>query len=286
MRKDILLPGMALGGGAVCFALRRWQLSSAFREETGLFVHGAPATCALLGVTALLLVLFLVLLQGKPKRPPDFLSAFRCPQAGQMTVLAAAGLLLAAAGLLYLRDGLAQLQLWQLASPLERQSTQLTLAGTQLVTGVLCLPAGAAVLLLGRAAYRGEVPDLASRLASFPAFAGLVWTFSVHTQNGTQPVLLRYGFTLAAAVCFTLAHYYFAGFLFGRALPRRTAFFALAGTVLGLTALADFPDLSAAALILALCLSSLAFVRALLCNAYGAGWPEASPAQEDENHDD
>ena len=47
MRKDIFLPALAVAGGAAGFFLRRWQLASAYLPETGLFVHGAPATLAL-----------------------------------------------------------------------------------------------------------------------------------------------------------------------------------------------------------------------------------------------
>ena len=50
MRKDIYLPVLALAGGIGGFFLRRWQLASAYLPEAGLFVHGAPATYALLGL--------------------------------------------------------------------------------------------------------------------------------------------------------------------------------------------------------------------------------------------
>ena len=36
MRKDILLPGVAVAGGAAGFLLRRWELSTAFEPDTGL----------------------------------------------------------------------------------------------------------------------------------------------------------------------------------------------------------------------------------------------------------
>ena len=40
MRKDILLPALSLTGGVTGFFLRRWQLSTAYRSEVGLFSHG------------------------------------------------------------------------------------------------------------------------------------------------------------------------------------------------------------------------------------------------------
>ena len=51
MRKDILLPGVAVAGGAAGFLLRRWELSTAFEPDTGLPVAGAPATWALIALT-------------------------------------------------------------------------------------------------------------------------------------------------------------------------------------------------------------------------------------------
>ena len=94
--------------------------------------------------------------------------------------------------------------------------------------------------------------------------AGLCWMFSVNLRYSTEPVLMRYGLGLAAAGLLMLAHLHFAGFLFGRSRPRRAVFYALAGALLGLTALADGPAWWEAALTLAFVLSALAFARALL----------------------
>ena len=61
MRKDIALPVLALAGGGACLALRRWQLAAALDPETELF-RSVPATPVLIGVLALLALLFLVLI--------------------------------------------------------------------------------------------------------------------------------------------------------------------------------------------------------------------------------
>lgn len=288
MRKDIILPGLALAGGAAGFALRKWQLISAFHPETGLFDHGAPATYALLALVALMGVLFLLLLRGEIKRPDDFLPAFRCPQSGQMTVWAAAGLLFFASALLLFMDGAQQFQVWQYTPPLERDPTQFTLVIAKLLTGLLSLPAGAALLLMGKSAYRGCVPDTLGYLAPMPAFAGLVWLFFTHLEHGTEPILMRYGFTLSAAALLMLAHYDFSGFLFGRCHPRRALFLGLLGTVVGLTALADGRSLAVTVLTMAFVLSALGFSRALLVNCFGPSWPERMPsgAQDTELNED
>lgn len=285
MRKDILLPALALTGGTAGFFLRRWQLATAYRPETGLFTHGAPATLALLGLMGMLAVIFLLLIWDKGEKPEDFLAAFRCPSAGQMTLLASAGLLLMAAGALGLWEGLQSIQLWRLAP----EGYQLSTLASQLLAGALCLPAGLAILLMGRMTYREELNDAACRLAPLPALAGLVWLFACHLRHGIEPVLMRYGFQLAAALLLTLAHYYIAGFLFGRPCRRRAAFLSLMGAALGIVSLADRPDLFSAVAAIAYSLSALAFARALLRATFGPPWPKRlegrMPPPEEEKTD-
>lgn len=283
MRKDIALPALAAAGGAAGFVLRRWQLASAYVPETGLFIHGAPATYALLGLTGLLILAFALGIRGDKEGPEDYLPAFGCPEAGQMTVLAASGLLMMLAGALGLKDGLAVFQMWR-AAP---EAYPFSNAGAQLLSSALCLPAGLGVLLMGRAAYRDELDDWACRLAPFPALAGLVWLFAAHLRHGVEPVLMKYGFTLFAVLLLTLAHYCAAAFLYGRPRRRRTAFLTLSGAAMGIVSLADRPDLFTAAATLAFSLSALALGRALLRNTFGPPWPEAErmPPPEEENTD-
>lgn len=286
MRKDITLPALALAGGAAGFLLRRWQLASAYVPETGLFVRGAPATWALLGLTALLALAFFVLVRRQPEGLDDFLPAFGSPSEGQMTVFTAAGILLFAAGAFGLREGAAGLQEWR-SDP---AMYQLSVPVSRLLAGALCVPAGFGVLLMGRMAYRGEMNDTACALAPVPALAGLVWLFSTHLEHGTEPVLMKYGFGLFAALALTLAHYYAAGFLYGRPRPRRFLFFALLGAALGITSLAGSSSLAVCTITLALTLSALTLSFALLHNAFGPPRPKRlegqtpSPEEDAENN--
>ncbi len=277
MRRDIFLPVLAVAGGVAGFFLRRWQLASAYDPETELFVHSAPATGALLGLTALLALAFLLAVLKKKEGLDDFLPAFGSPGTGQMTIFAAAGLLMMAAGMAGLFSGLRAIQLWQLAP----EEYQLSTLATRLLAAALCLPAGNAVLLMGRMAYRGELDKLACFLSPFPALAALVWLFSTHLEHGTEPVLMKYALGLFAALLLTLAHYCVAGFLYGKPRPRGTLFFALTGVALGITALADGPDLFAAVATAAFSLSALGFARALLAGP----WPERMPPPEEEEQD-
>ena len=80
MRKDILLPGVAVVGGAAGFLLRRWELSTAFEPDTGLPVAGAPATWALIALTVVVAAVLAVLCRGTHRVfPGGYDEAFGAP---------------------------------------------------------------------------------------------------------------------------------------------------------------------------------------------------------------
>lgn len=268
MRKDILLPGLAVGGGAACLVLRQWQLRSAYDAGTQLFSHGAPATYALLLLTVLLGAALAALVQGG-KGPSDFLSAFRCPSPLYMAGMAASAFLFLAAGALGLMCGLDELTLWRL----DPKGHLLTYPAALLLCALLCFPSCLACLMLGKGAYRGQPARSCALAALCPAGAGLVWLFATHLEHSTDPILMGYGFSLAAAALLMLAHYETAAFFQGRPHPRRALFFALMGTVLGLTSLLDGLPPFFAVLTAAFLLSALSGACALARNLFGPPWP-------------
>ena len=154
MRKDIALPVLALAGGGACLALRRWQLAAALDPETELF-RSVPATPVLIGVLALLALLFLVLIQGGGK-PEDYPAAFRCPSSLYMTLVTAGSLLLLAAAALGTLGFFRAFQLW-------RDGLGQGLPVMELLAAVLCIPSAAALMILGRGHYRGRPARLLSR---------------------------------------------------------------------------------------------------------------------------
>ncbi|MGI5962710.1 MAG: hypothetical protein ACOX7N_03220 [Lawsonibacter sp.] len=269
MRRDILLPTLAAIGGAVGFALRRWQLTAGYDPDTQLFVHNHPAKAALILLILGLLVSFAVLIRGA-KGPSDFLSAFHCPYTGYMTGMATAGLLLLGAAGLGLINGMQQLALWR-SDP---ESQMLTYPLAILFSAVLCIPAGPSALLLGQAAYRGEVAENRSLLAVFLPIAALSWLFTFHLGHGTDPILMGYGFSLAAITLLMLAQYELAAFFHGRPHPRRYLFFALSGGMLGLLSLADPTTPFFVVLTISFTLSSLVGAWAVLRNTFGPPWPK------------
>ena len=65
MRKEIVLPSLAVGGGIVGLILRRWELATAFEADTGLVTPNMPSTWALIIWSAVLAVVFILLCRGK-----------------------------------------------------------------------------------------------------------------------------------------------------------------------------------------------------------------------------
>lgn len=269
MRKDIFLPGLAVGCGILGFGLRWWQWSAGYDQETQLFLAGHPAFYALLLLAAVGTALLLLALRGIPRAVQEA-NPFRCPSPIYITVMTAAALLFLAAGALGLLEGISQLSLWR-AAP---DSHPLTYPAALLLCALLAFPAGAAALLLGRSGYRGEPSPALPLLVNFPPLSALAWVFASHLVSGTDPILLRYGVALAAAVFLLLAHYYVAAFFHEQPHPFRAAFTALVGAALGLTALADRPALFQCAMTGACVLSALANTWVLLRNTYGPPWPK------------
>ena len=265
MRKDIALPVLALAGGGACLALRRWQLAAALDPETELF-RSVPATPVLIGVLALLALLFLVLIQGGGK-PEDYPAAFRCPSSLYMTLVTAGGLLLLAAAALGTLGFFRAFQLW-------RDGLGQGLPVMELLAAVLCIPSAAALMILGRGHYRGGLPACYPGLTTLPGYAALPWLVGIYQEYSRDPVVLRFADMILAVVCAVLALYFAASFAFRHPRPRLCLFFSLMGIVLNLEALANGQSLFFTALTAAAVLVLLAQSWALLRTCFGPAWPE------------
>lgn len=264
MGKKIILPGLALLGGALGFGLRRRQWAVEYDTVTHLFHCDHPITMnlALLGVGLALLMLVL-LLWVRPNEADG--RVFHCASPIYVGAMVAAGLLFFIGGAMTLLEGLDQLALWQRHPEVH----VFTYPAALLAGGVLAFLSGLATLILGRSSYQGSSPALLPFWVCFPPLSALVWVFSFHLDHGTDPVLMAYGVSLAAAVCLLLAHYHIAAFFHDRPAPRRLAFAALMGTALGLVSLADGLPRFHLMLTFAFLLSALANTWAMLCNASG-----------------
>lgn len=268
MRKALILPCLAVGAGALGFGLRRWQLISGYDPDTQLFAAGHPAAVLLALLTAGLVLAAPLLLRGI-KVPEDAAPPFRCPSPAYMAMMAASALLLLGSGVLGLLEGMEELALWRM----DPTARVITYPAAVTLCALLAFAAGPSLLLLAKGAGRGEPHPSCSLWVLFSPVAALVWLFSVHLAHSTDPILMNYGFSLAAAIFLTLAHYDTAAFFHGRPHPFRAAFCALLGVFFGLVSLADGPSPFQAALTAAFTLSALAGLWSLLRTAFGPPWP-------------
>lgn len=234
MRKDFALPALALVGGAAGFAVRLWQRSSALDPTTNLFIHGAPATWALLALTAAVAVLALILCPGGRAIPErEAAQAFQCPSSGYMTLMTVAALGFLAAGVAGVPQLMEDLQAWQ-ADP-SRHLLPVALA----LSIVGCVAGAVGSLVLGKSNYRALTGEQVRLAATLPAYAALPWLIRLYQSYSSDPVLLNSFVPLLASVFLLLALHGQAAFFYRRPRCRSFTVFAVMGIYFGLTTLAD-----------------------------------------------
>ncbi|MGE4277113.1 MAG: hypothetical protein AB7E30_08045 [Lawsonibacter sp.] len=269
MRNDVLLPGLAVVGGGLGFGLRLWQWTAGYDPDTQLFVHGHPAIFLLSILMAALILVFLLALRPA-HGPKDPLSAYRCPSTLYMTGMAASALLFLGGGVLGMLQGMDQLAQWRV----DPETNLVTYPIALLLCALFSFAASPATLMLGKGAYRGEFIPVCSLLAVFPPLSALAWLFATHLAHGTDPILMDYGFSLAAIAALLLAQYYTASFFHDRPHPRAAVFWTLLGIALALISFADRLSPFQMTLTAAFALSALSGVWALLRNLFGPPWPK------------
>lgn len=243
----ILLPLLAILGGAAGYFLRRWELASAF-DQAGLSMAGAPATLWLIALSAALFVLFALLcLWGNPS-PVEQGKAFAAK--GNIPYLIfsgiAAALMLAAAitGLTEAGIGTMGVILWILC-----------------IISCLCIAASAL------RNFRAQESTY-SLLLLVPACTACFWLVAFCQARASDPVLLAYVFPLFAVICSLLAFYFTASLSFSQAKAWPCALFSLLAIFFCMTTLADSHALSDRLLFLSVILYHLVHVTVLLRRAF------------------
>lgn len=233
MRKEVILPALAMAGGAAGFLVRTWQRSSALDPSTNLFVHGAPATWALLGVLLAVAVLAVALCSGGRTFEGEEAQAFQCPSTIYMTLMTVAAMGFLASAVAGVPQLMQDLQAWQ-ADP----SRHLLPAALGLsILG--CLAGAIGSFVLGKANYRALSGEQVRLAATLPAYAALPWLIRLYQSYSSDPVLLNSFVPLLAAVFLLLALHGQACFFYRRPRCRSFTVFAVLGVCFGLTALAD-----------------------------------------------
>ena len=204
----------ALSSAFTAAALRRWQLLSAFEEDTGLPMPGAQASVVLTCVLVMAAAWFAILAVGQPlsKRPEGSGQAQRWDlvflDAGDpvypiLVVLAAFAALAAAPFLL--GTGLGQ---WQVYQQVKAQLAQGIDAQLPTNNGMLAMGTAAGALLsflgllqMGRDGLRPGRRGKGGFSAALPGIAGCVWLMESFRGHAANPVQWDYAPLLLAIVC-------------------------------------------------------------------------------------
>lgn len=269
MRKEIVLPSLAVGGGIVGLLLRRWELATAFEADTGLVTPNMPSTWALIIWSALLAVVFILLCRGK-HRP--FAGGYDAAFAAKgntvyVTAMVLGGfLLLASAVLNYMGIPAAYAEAVAAARAGNAQTTPLFAVLPRAILGALAAVSFFCVLSTGRNNYRGEGKGKFSFPLLAPAYMGCIWLIAAYQVRAGDPVRQDYIYELFAIISSLLGLYFMAGFSFERAKVFRSSLFSLLGVYFSLVTLADGHELYVV-LLYGFCILSLtANVTALLAN--------------------
>lgn len=269
MRKEIVLPSLAVGGGIVGLLLRRWELATAFEADTGLVTPDMPSTWALIIWSALLAAAFILLCRGKHRSFAGGYDAAFAAKGNTVYITAmvlAAFLLLASAVLNYMGIPAAYAEAVAAARAGNAQGTPLFNVLPRAILGLLSAVSFFCVLSTGRNNYRGEGKGKFSFPLLAPAYMGCIWLIAAYQVRAGDPVRQDYIYELFAIISSLLGLYFMAGFSFERAKVFRSSLFSLLGVYFSLVTLADGHELYVV-LLYGFCILSLtANVTALLAN--------------------
>ena len=247
----ILLPLLSIVGGVAGFHLRRWELSSAFNNE-GLPTPGAPASVALILLSVILAVAFLIFCLRSRNKTSPLGESFLCPGnwAYLVFTMISAALLLAAAviGLI------AEFTTWALNYP-------------KVVLWVFCILSAACVAVTGMRNFRAKIHPHSSFLLT-PAFTCCIWLVSACQSFTANPVIQDYAYHLFAILCTLLGIYFTASMSFVRTKIWPYMLFSLLGLYFSIVTLADHHDTPFVLLLLFAILYQLIHVTVLLRRAF------------------
>ena len=266
MKKEIMLPAVAWLGGIAGFALRMWELATAYDPQLRLMRSG-PTAWLLYGLAAALGLGFVLSCRGMRKMdrtPGKWLNA---PSTGFVVLVVCAGFILMASGLV---------GLWE-------QSSLYIKDRMILLAGVLSLVGGICALMAGQSCYRNMLTKNTPLLFMGPSFCLLVWLVACYQANARQPEIGLFVWQVLSGVAVVLALYCMVTLAIGKGGAGSACVFSLVGISLTLIALADRPSLS----FMLVYLFSLLFLTAnswmLLRGAFGESRSERMPQGADES---
>ena len=292
MKKPLLLPFIALVGGAAAAVLRLLQNTTGFEEGTGLPIPGnLPATALVILLVLLAAVLILLVRRLPEKAAPAFPADFTARDPRLLFVPMAGLFLMGISGVLDLVAGLGLTEtLIQSAVSAADPSGMTSVVAisssdgyssqAHLILGVLDLLAAAGLFFSVRACgtkHRHSRLRFNGTWLLAPVLAMAVWLVLAYRVDSVNPALEAYYVELLALVFLNLAFYRFSSFSFDAGRTRRFALYACCAVVLCLAAFCDSSSLSARLLEIGAGLCVLGF---LLLHLTAASAPSGTGSEE------
>lgn len=223
----ILLPLLAITGGAVGFCLRQWELTCSF-DEAGLSSFDTPATILLMILSVVLSAVFLVLCLRHRKRQIPLGDAFLSPNHRPYLIFVIlAALLLLVAG----------------AMGLAEELTCFSPDTLSLVFWSMCILTCISVSLIARRNFSARNQRRCLAMA-VPPFTCCFWLIVICQPRAADPVILDYAYELFAVICTLLALYFSASLSFVRTRVWPCILFHLLGLYFCMVTLADARHIS------------------------------------------
>ena len=220
MKKHVLLPALAWAGGIAGFALRRWELNTAY-DPAAKLMSTTAAGIALTVLMAALAVVFILGCRGMGRRgAADW---FCAPASGYAMTALCGGLVMAIAG---------GVSVWQIYTTGQR-------SGMGLAAGLLLILGGAMAAMATPGMYRGKWSEGMPVLLMGPSFAALVWLVCIYQLHARQPELKLYVWQLLSAVAVVLALYGQVTLALDKGGAGRTCVYGLLAAAMTPAALAD-----------------------------------------------
>lgn len=292
MKKPLLLPFIALVGGAAAAVLRLLQNTTGFEEGTGLPIPGnLPATALVILLVLLAAVLILLVRRLPQKAAPAFPADFTARDPRLLFVPMAGLFLMGISGVLDLVAGLGLTEtLIQSAVSAADPSGMTSVVAisssdgyssqAHLILGVLDLLAAAGLFFAVRACgtkHRHSRLRFNGTWLLAPVLAMAVRLVLAYRVDSVNPALEAYYVELLALVFLNLAFYRFSSFSFDAGRTRRFALYACCAVVLCLAAFCDSSSLSARLLEIGAELCVLGF---LLLHLTAASAPSGTGSEE------
>lgn len=265
MKKEIFLPCVAWLSGIAGFALRFWELETAYDPQMHLLRAGSPAGWLLWLLMAFVLVLAVLACRGMDKtvrQPEQWLYA---PTTGYIMLVVCAGFVLMAAALAGLKE----------------QGGLRTKETMPMLTYGLYLVGGVAVLLAGRCSYRGLWSKQTPIAHMAVAFCALVWLVAEYQSNARQADTGLFVWRILSLIAIVLALYGIVTLAMGKGGAGRTCVYSLMAISLSGAALADGQSLAFALGYLFALIYLTAQSWMLLRGAFGEPWPQRMPQGAD-----